>query len=209
MKNLIARFKKAWAAFVRTWKFEKDVGGMTKRVREEVEYAIDCERNSAIKENDYSFLDYAVECYRSALRTYETMAADGHSGMSWSLTHQILNRLMEGKPLKKLNSYDECPKEWASSNIIPDSFGILYNNRYSSHNLAYVKNLRAKEWCSDAVGRALDDALFWNNLAGIYLDAHLKYECAICLSMAEDILEGITGRSDKPPVYIPRGSKVL
>ena len=66
-------------------------------------------------------------------------------------------------------------------------------DREAAHNLAYVKNLRAQEWCSDAVGRALDDA-------------HLKYECAICLSMAEDILEGITGRSDKPPVYIPRGS---
>lgn len=80
-------------------------------------------------------------------------------------------------------------------------------DREAAHNLAYVKNLRAQQWCSDAVGRALDDALFWNNLSGIYLDAHLKYECAIYLSMAEDILEGITGRSDKPPVYIPRGSK--
>ena len=27
------------------------------------------------------------------------------------------------------------------------------------------------------------------------------------LSMADDILEGVTGRSDKPPVYIPRMSK--
>lgn len=80
-------------------------------------------------------------------------------------------------------------------------------DRKAAHNLEYVRNLRAQQWCSDAVGRALDDALFWNNLAEIYLDAHLKYECAICLSMAEDILEGITGRSDKPPVYIPRTSK--
>ena len=132
MKNLIARFKKAWAAFIRTWKFEKDVGSTTERVRKEVEYAIDCERNSAIKENDYSFLDYVVECYRSALRAYETMAADGHSGMSWGLTRQIFNRLAEGKPLKNLNSYDERPEEWASSDIIPDSFGMLYNNRYPS-----------------------------------------------------------------------------
>lgn len=80
-------------------------------------------------------------------------------------------------------------------------------DREAAHNLEYVKNLRAKSWCSDAIGQALDDALFWNNLSGIYLDAHLKYECAICLSMAEDILEGITGRSDKTLVYIPRTSK--
>lgn len=77
-------------------------------------------------------------------------------------------------------------------------------DREAAHNLEYVKNLRAQQWCNDAISRALDDALFWNNLSGIYLDAHLKYECAICLSMAEDILEGITGRSDKPPFYIPR-----
>lgn len=77
-------------------------------------------------------------------------------------------------------------------------------DREAAHNLEYVRNLRAQQWCNDAISRALDDALFWNSLSGIYLDAHLKYECAICLSMAEDILEGITGRSDKPPVYIPR-----
>ena len=80
-------------------------------------------------------------------------------------------------------------------------------DREAAHNLAYVKNLRAKSWCSDAVGRALDNALFWNNLSQIYLDADLLYDCWKCLSMADDILEGITGRSDKLPFYIPRGSK--
>ena len=82
-------------------------------------------------------------------------------------------------------------------------------DREAEHNFEYVKNLRAQQWCSDAVGRALDDSLFWNNLAGIYLDANLYYDCRKCLSMAEDILEGITGRSYRTPFYIPRGSKVL
>lgn len=82
-------------------------------------------------------------------------------------------------------------------------------DREAAHNLEYVKNLRAKSWCSDATGRALNDVLFWNNLAQIYLDAGLLDECRIYFSMAYDILEGITGRSDKPPIYIPRGSKVL
>ena len=82
-------------------------------------------------------------------------------------------------------------------------------DREAEHNLAYVKNLRAQQRCSDATGRALDDALFWNGLSEIYLDAHLLYDCRKCLSMAEDILEGITGRSHKPPVYIPRISKQL
>ena len=72
--------------------------------------------------------------------------------------------------------------------------------------IEYIKNLRAQQWCSDAIGRALDDSLFWNNLAGIYLDADLHYDCRKCLSMAEDILEGITGRSDRTSFYIPRGN---
>ena len=80
-------------------------------------------------------------------------------------------------------------------------------DREAASNLKYVKNLRAQQWCTDAISRALDDALFWNNLSGIYLDAHLKYECAICISMAKDILEGITGRFDRILFYIPRMSK--
>ena len=81
-------------------------------------------------------------------------------------------------------------------------------DREAEHNLAYVKNLRAQSWCSDAVDRALNDALFWNNLSEIYLDADLLDECRKCLSMAEDILEGITGQFDiHPLLYIPRTSK--
>ena len=77
-------------------------------------------------------------------------------------------------------------------------------DREAAHSLAYVKNLRAQQWCSDAIGRALNDVLFWNNLAQIYLDAGLLDECRIYYSMAYDILEGITGHSDKPSIYIPR-----
>ena len=80
-------------------------------------------------------------------------------------------------------------------------------DREAEHSLAYVKNLRAQQWCSDAIDRALDDVLFWNRLAEIYLNADLEYDYRKYLSMAEDILEGITGRSDKTPFYIPRGSK--
>lgn len=144
MKDLIARFKKAWAAFVRTWKFEKDAGEMTKRVREEVEYAIDCERKEAIEENDDTFLDYIIECYRSASRAYETMAADGHSGMSWSLTRQILARLAEGKPLKGLNSYQDRPEEWGERrHWIVDDGAVLINIRYPA--LSYRVNASGKE----------------------------------------------------------------
>lgn len=77
-------------------------------------------------------------------------------------------------------------------------------DRELKHNLAHLKNLRAKKWCYDAIDRALDDALFWNDLATIYLEAGLFYEGRKYYSMAYDILEGITGRSNKPVGYVPR-----
>ena len=77
-------------------------------------------------------------------------------------------------------------------------------DRELDHYLAYLKNLRAEKWCMDSIDRALDDALFWNDLSTIYLEAGLFYEAWKYYSMAYDILEGITGRSDKPINYIPR-----
>lgn len=80
-------------------------------------------------------------------------------------------------------------------------------DRKYEHDLAHLKNLRAEKWCLDAIDRALDDALFWNDLSTIYLEAGLFYEGRKYYSMAYDILDGIAGRYDKPFFYIPRGSK--
>lgn len=80
-------------------------------------------------------------------------------------------------------------------------------DREYEHVLAHLKNLRAEKWCLDAIDRALDDALFLNDLSTIYLEAGLFYEGRKYYSMAYDILDGIAGRYDKPVNYIPRGSK--
>lgn len=77
-------------------------------------------------------------------------------------------------------------------------------DREYEHVLAHLKNLRAEKWCLDAIDRALDDALFWNDLSTIYLEAGLFYEGRKYYSMAYDILESITGRSNKPVGYVPR-----
>ena len=79
-------------------------------------------------------------------------------------------------------------------------------DRELEHYLAYLKNLRAEKWCLDSVDQALDDALFWNDLSRIYIEADLLDESRKYYSMAYDILEGITGRSNKPINYVPRGS---
>ena len=129
-------------------------GIRTQSIRIRSDDAIECERKEAGDLNDYSFVDYVIECYRSALRAYETMAADGHSGMSWGLTRQIFARLAEGKPLKKLNSYHDHPEEWKERSDWTFVDGVVFGNtRYPS--LTYRVNLR-----DEAIYRDIDRWVF-------------------------------------------------
>lgn len=43
--------------------------------------------------------DYGCACYASALKAFESLLGDNHSGFSISITKGILNRLIDGKPL--------------------------------------------------------------------------------------------------------------
>ena len=56
--------------------------------------------------------DYGCACYESALKAYESLINDGHSGLSWSLAKQILMRLMDGKPLTPI---EDIPENWEES----------------------------------------------------------------------------------------------
>lgn len=50
--------------------------------------------------------DYGCACYQSALKAYESLMKDGHSGMSFSFTKNILIRLMDGLPLRPITDED-------------------------------------------------------------------------------------------------------
>lgn len=67
-------------------------------------------------------------------------------------------------------------------------------DRKAAHNLEYVKNLRAKKRCLEARERALNDAVFWNDLARIYIDAGLYSDANNYMGMARGILVGISDR---------------
>ena len=61
------------------------------------------------KENpnwDGKSFDYGCACYQSALKAYNSLCEDGHSGMSFNLTKNILIRLMEGNPLTPITDED-------------------------------------------------------------------------------------------------------
>lgn len=63
--------------------------------KKEVEIASKRERGN----NPEDKWDYGVACYESALKAFESLLGDGHSGMSIGFTKNILNRLIDGKPL--------------------------------------------------------------------------------------------------------------
>lgn len=50
--------------------------------------------------------DYGRACYQSALKAYNCLMEDAHSGMSFSFTKNILIRLMEGLPLRPITDED-------------------------------------------------------------------------------------------------------
>ena len=57
-----------------------------------------------LKEGEF---DYGGACYDSALKAFKSLTEDGHSGFSIGLTQNILNRLIEGKPLTPIYDTDD------------------------------------------------------------------------------------------------------
>lgn len=61
-------------------------------------------------ESDEEF-DYVGECAESALRAYKCLMSDGHSGMSISITAEILNKLIKGKALTSIEDTEDAWNE--------------------------------------------------------------------------------------------------
>lgn len=55
--------------------------------------------------------DYGCACYESALKAFNSLMEDGHSGFSIGMTKQILNRLIDGKPLTPIEDTDDVWEE--------------------------------------------------------------------------------------------------
>lgn len=62
--------------------------------RQEVQLA-----KAELKRNKNDEAQYMIACYDSALRAYEKLTKDGHSGMSFAITRGILEKLMYKIPL--------------------------------------------------------------------------------------------------------------
>lgn len=73
----------------------------------EQECRIACKReNPDFNFDDNESFDYGCSCYKSALKAYNSLLEDGHSGFSFSVTKDILIRLMNGQPLTPITDED-------------------------------------------------------------------------------------------------------
>lgn len=86
---------------------------MTEWAEREVNYAIEQEKRLAADDKE---LEYGAACYQSALRAFKSLAKDGHSAFSMAMTKNILNRLLDGKPLTPIDGTDAIWEEYPTDN---------------------------------------------------------------------------------------------
>ena len=72
----------------------------------EQECRIACKKENPDFNFDGEDFDYGCSCYKSALKAYKSLCEDGHSGMSFSFTRDILERLMRHEPLTPITDDD-------------------------------------------------------------------------------------------------------
>ena len=102
----------------------------------EKEVEISCKReNPDRKEGEF---DYGCACYESALKAYKSLMEDGHSGMSFGFTKNILKRLIDGKPLTPI---EDTPDIWRFSFERTDKNGNHYKTYQCSRMSSLFKDI--------------------------------------------------------------------
>lgn len=134
--------------------------------RQEVQLA-----KAELKRNKNDEAQYMIACYDSALRAYEKLMKDGHSGTSFAITRGILEKLMNEIPLMPLedteimwnHAYD-CENESVFQHKrMPSVFKIVNKKtgavRFSDNDRILCKNLLGPDstyFYSNFISRIID-----------------------------------------------------
>ena len=96
---------------------------------------------------DGKSFDYGCSCYMSALKAFESLCDDGHSGYSFSVTRRILEKLLDNRPLTPITDEDFAnqtsiydDKEEYQCSRMSSLFKTVYEDgsvEYSDVNRAY------------------------------------------------------------------------
>lgn len=135
--------------------------------KREVEIACKKE-NPNRKEGEF---DYGCACYDSALKAFESLCDDGHSGFSIKMTQAILNRLLDGKPLTPIEDTDDVWDKCVCDKGYPETYqckrmSSLFKYVYADGTVKYDDvdrsycvdiNNRNCTYSSGLVGRIIDE----------------------------------------------------
>ena len=80
---------------------------MTEWGKKEIELAIEESKKEKLGEGEDALNEYVEMVYKSALELFEKFCDQNHSGLSASLTKNVFNRLVEGKPITPINLESE------------------------------------------------------------------------------------------------------
>lgn len=128
-------------------------GGKKSWAEREVEIA--CKREVFDKEEEG--FDYGCACYESALKAYKSLLRDGHSGFSIRMTKNILNRLIDHKPLTPIEDTDDVWGEGKRRNISGSEYvsyqclrmSSLFKKVYPDGSIIYEDVNRYHSVCID------------------------------------------------------------
>ena len=111
---------------------------MSEWAKREVELAKKRERGDA-PEDEW---DYGCACYDSALKAYNSLMEDGHSGMDISITKQILIRLIEWKCLTPIEDTENIWNEVSNGEFQCKRMFSLFKTVYPDGTVEYHDNNR-------------------------------------------------------------------
>ena len=119
------------------------MSSMSEWADREVQFA--CQRiNPDYQKEEF---DYGCACCQSALKAFESVISDGHSGASIQCTRLILNRLLQGKPLTPIedttdiwNKQEDFPTRDGSEVYQCKRMSSLWKHVLPNGTVYYVDN---------------------------------------------------------------------
>ena len=93
--------------------------------------------------DEYGSSDYAKECYFAAYDAYLLLMNQGHSGCSIGITMNILNKLVDGKPLTPIENTDDMwepgfdSEEYGYKSFNCKRYHALYKKVYNDGKIVY------------------------------------------------------------------------
>lgn len=116
--------------------------------------------------------DYGCACYESALKALKSLLEDGHSGFSIVLTKQILNRLIDGKPLTPIEDTDDtwnyvCEYTNGTKGYQCNRMSSLFKDVHPDGSISYhdsdcfvmIDIKSGISWCNGTINRIMEEII--------------------------------------------------